>query len=142
MIDLQGKNKFVISIVEDAGHSVKGVTTDGVFSWVSTDDTAVQLIIDAYDANPEAQKDKIEELKLEGLRRIQLIFPSISDFDELDFATEQYLSIAPAARQPTTNFQSAIDIRQAAKSAISFINTLGTLTAIADYDVVNTPAWP
>jgi len=138
MIDLKNKNKWVLPVIEAAGHEVR--THD--FVVVSTDDVAVQLIIDAYDALPEAKADKIEELKLEGLRRIQLVFPSISDFDELDFATEQYLSIAPAARQPTTDFQSVINIRQSAKNAISFINNLSTLTAIVDYDVVDTPAWP
>jgi len=138
MIDLKNKNKWVLPVIEAAGHAVR--THD--FVVISTDDVAVQLIVDSYDALPEAQDDKIEELKLEGLRRIQLVFPSISDFDELDFATEQYLSIAPAARQPTADFQSAIDIRQSAKSAISFINNLSVLTEIVDYDVVNIPAWP
>ena len=138
MIDLKGKNKYVIPAIEAAGHIV------GTHNFVqySSDDVAVQAIIDAYDAIPQAQDDKIEELKAEGLRRIQLIFPSISDFDELDFATEQYLSVAPAARQPTTGFQSAIDIRQAAKNAIVFIKSLTILTEIENYDVVNIPAWP
>ena len=138
MIDLKGKNKYVIKAIEAAGHSVW--THDLVQS--STDDVAVQAIVDAYNVLPELKLDKIKDLKAEGLTRIQLTFPAVSDFDELDLIREQYLSVAPAARQATTDFQRMIDIVQAGKSARTEINALTLEAEAIAYDVVNTPNWP
>lgn len=138
MIDLKGKNKYVMPVIEAAGYKVSGL--DGVL--LSDNDVAVQAIIEAYDSLPEMKTDKITELKAEGLLRTQSVFPAVSDFDELDLIKEQYLSIAAAARQPTADFQKMIDLVQAGKAAAAAINTLTTEAEVNAYDVVNAPAWP
>ena len=106
------------------------------------EETAIQAIIDSYDPLPYAKREKIKELKAEGLSRIQVIFPSIGNFDDLDLVREQWLSIAPAARQATTDFQTMIDTAQAGKAARVEINALTTIAEVEAYDVVNTPSWP
>jgi len=132
--------------IHDAGYSIEQ-RGDGNF--YSNNDIAVQAIIDAYDAIPATKKDKRKELNQEGLRRIQLIFPAIKDFDDLDLLAEHYLSIDSTARKPTVKFQKLIATRQArnqARQAINALttvtNALTTVTDINNYDVVNTPTWP
>ncbi|MCK5609642.1 hypothetical protein KAR91_47655 [Candidatus Pacearchaeota archaeon] len=60
-----------------------------------------------------------QDIRNEGLRRIQAMFPFFKDIEDLDFIKEFWLSIAPAARQPTVNFQMMIDIYTTAKTAIT-----------------------
>lgn len=131
-------NGGLLQAIHDAGHNVREV--DGVMT--STNDVAVQAIIDSYDALPYAKKLKVDELKTEGLSRVQGVFPAIGDFDELDLIRETYLSIVPAARSATTDFQNMINIVQAGKAAATDINALTTVAEVEAYDVVNTPAWP
>ncbi len=105
-------------------------------------DAECQVVIDSYDPLPHAKRDKIRELKVEGLSRVQSVFPAIKNFDDLDLVREQYLSVAPAARQPTTDFQTAIDIVGAGRSAVVAINALNDYSSVIAYDVVLSPAWP
>lgn len=81
------------------------------------------------------------EIKQEGLARINAVFPAIDDIDQLHFHVEFWLSIAPAARQPTANFQLVSNIYTAAKDAIQFINT-ATDQQVMDYNAATDPAWP
>jgi len=127
------------------------VNVDGVIHWEhqqsgrvddAADELAIQAIIDNFSLIDYEKKLKISELKTEGVARIQDIFPAINDFDELDLVREQWLSIAPAARKATADFQSMIDIVQAGKAAASDINALTTIPEVQAYDVVNTPTWP
>ncbi len=122
-----------------AGHWLRQVD-DGV--WISSNDVAVQAIIDAYNALPGAKITKVNEIKAEALRRIQLVFPAIDNMDALALVREQWLSIAPAARQATPNFQRMIDIYQAAKSAITVVNGYAAVAQVASYNAVSGPAWP
>lgn len=85
---------------------------------------------------------KIKALRAEGLRRISAIFPAITDIDQIQFIAEFWLSIAPAARQPTANFQKVIDIRAQVILHTAAINALLAVQSVESYDVVNTPAWP
>ena len=68
--------------------------------------------------------------------------PAITDWDALDLVREQFLSIAPAARQPTANLQSLIDVFQAGKTAADAINAMTDVTVIDAYDVSADPGWP
>ena len=90
----------------------------------------------------ELKRIKIEETKTEGLSRIQAVIPAITDFDTLQLVKEMILSIAPTARQLTTNIQSASDIYQAGSDAISVLNNYTTLNEINNFDVVNDVSWP
>lgn len=120
--------------VRAAGHWL--VQVNGV--WQSSNDAAVQAIIDSYNELPRYKLGKIAAIKLDGLARIQAVFPAISDFAELALIREMYLSIAPAARSPTANWQRMIDIYTAGQAAVSSVNSA---TTKAQVDAV-TPGWP
>lgn len=115
---------------------------DGVHLFKAGTEAIIQNVIDSYNPLPDLRKKKVDELKAEGLSRIQVIFPAVNNFDELDLIREQWLSIAPAARQATADFQRMIDIVQAGRSARQAIIALNTIAEIESYDVVNAPSWP
>lgn len=104
-------------------------------------DIAVQAIIDAYDPLPDYKAIKIEELKIEGLSRIQVALPAIQTFDDLQLVKEQFLSIKAASRSATTAMQAIIDLYTAGVAGISAINSLTTGADIKAFDVVNDVAW-
>ncbi len=120
--------------VRAAGHWLAQV--NGV--WQSSNDAAVQSIIDSYNELPHYKARKIAAIKLDGLARIQAVFPAISDFAELALLREMYLSIAPAARSPTSNWQRMIDIYTAGQIAVAAVNAA---TTKAQVDAVS-PSWP
>jgi len=134
--------------LNDAGYYT--IRRDGVFNAVRTSDnatgpdidTAVQALIDSYDPVDFVKSEKREEIKAEGLSRITSIFPALSDLDELKLEQDRWLSIAPAARQPTTDYQKAIDIYVAARNAIRSIDSETDWTVVNAYDVVTGPSWP
>ena len=108
----------------------------------SNDDAAAELFIDAFDALPVHKEEKVVELKVEGLLRINVIFPAIETWDKLELAREQWLSIIPAARDATVNWQSMIDIYQAGRDANAIINAYATILEVESYNVQTDPFWP
>lgn len=107
-------------------------------AWVSSNDEAVQAIIDAYDPLPDYKTERVAAIKAEGLDRIQAVFPAINSFDELALIRELFLSILPAARSPTANWQRMIDIYTAGRNAATAVNSATTKQQV---DAV-IPAWP
>ena len=95
----------------------------------------------AQEIDDRALLDKKQELKDEGLSRIQVEMPAITNFDMLELVREQWLSTAPAARAATATFQSIIDIYQAARDGIIVLNA-ATPAEVTAYDVLSDPAWP
>jgi hypothetical protein len=95
----------------------------------------------AQQISDRLRNEKIQELKEEGLSRIKAIMPAISDFDTLELVREMWLSIAPAARSATADFQSIIDIYQAARDGVVFLNG-ATDGEVSSYDVITSPSWP
>lgn len=89
----------------------------------------------------QAQADRIQELKDEGLSRIQAVMPAINSFDTLELVREMWLSTAPAARAATATFQSIIDIYQAARDGVIVLNG-ATPAEVTAYDVLTDPVWP
>ena len=138
MIEYIEKGIGLHEAIGNAGHRLQQI--DGV--WVSDNDVVVQTIIDAYDHMPDIKTNKISELKTEGLARIQLIFPAIENWDDLELVRDQWLSIVPAARQATANFQSMIDIFQAGRNAAITINALVDVVSVQAYSVQTDPVWP
>ena len=142
MINYIEKGIGLHDAIEAAGlHGVEhrnGITV----AIIPSEETAIQAIIDTYDPLEDLKKEKITSLKKEGLRRVQILFPAISNFDELDLLKEQWLSIAPAARQPTADFQTLIDLLQVGKSAITVINALTIVADVKSYNVATDPVWP
>jgi len=84
----------------------------------------------------------VADISLEGTRRLKIIFPALNNIDEIEFAAEQWKSIAPAARKSTPEFQKGIDIYTAAKQAISVVESFTTQIEVDDYDVQIDPGWP
>ena len=138
MINYIEKGIGLHEAIGDAGYRLQQI--NGV--WVSDNDIAVQLIIDAYNHLPDVKINKLDELKAEGLVRIQLIFPAIGNWDVLDLEYERWLSIVPAARQPPPNYQSMIDIYQTGRNAAQIINARSDVANVQAYNVLTDPIWP
>lgn len=115
---------------------------------IPTKEVDVDHDVDALDAGELAdvlaarKPPKLELLRAEGLRRIQVAMPAITNWEALDLVREQFLSIAPAARQATANLQLVIDVYQAGKSAAADINAMTNVVTIDDYNVTSDPGWP
>lgn len=120
--------------VRAAGHSLW--EENGV--WKSSNDVVVQTIIDNYNDFADYKTDRIAAIKADGLARIQAVFPAINSFDELALIRDLFLSILPAARSPTANWQRMIDIYTAGRNAVIGVNNATTKQQV---DAV-TPAWP
>lgn len=134
MIRYTEKGRWLHDAVRRAGHQLWEENGE----WKSSNDAAVQAIIDGFDPLPEYKAEKVKVIKADGLSRIQQVFPAIKDFDDLQFTRELYLSIAPAARQPTTQWQRMLSIYTAGQTAITAVNNA---TTQAQVDAVS-PAWP
>lgn len=120
--------------VRAAGHSLW--EENGV--WKSSNDVVVQTIVDNYNDFADYKTDRIAAIKADGLARIQAVFPAINSFDELALIRDLFLSILPAARSPTANWQRMIDIYTAGRNAVIGVNNATTKQQV---DAV-TPAWP
>ena len=86
----------------------------------------------------EAKSRRKWEIKRDGLARMQTRLPALDAFDMVQLMREIYLSVAPAARQPTTDLQWIIDTYQAGNVALAQV---AASTTIAQVNAV-TPAWP
>jgi len=146
----------IIYDLDDSANRFAINTSSGLKDIIPEINLEIENIINAYDdllaaqalrnipslSLEEQRQSKIITIKNEGLRRIQLRIPGVSSFDQLDLIKEQWLSITPAARTPTIDFQYVIDIWQAGKDAIINVNSFITITNIIAYDEINTPTWP
>ena len=96
------------------------------------------------DANllPNALSAKIDELKTEGVGRMSERIAGIYDLEVVNLTREFWISIEPAARNPTPDFQYVIDVYVAGKDAAAVINAITDPVLVTAYDVVTTPAWP
>ncbi|HBA35865.1 MAG TPA: hypothetical protein DCZ12_17200 [Gammaproteobacteria bacterium] len=88
------------------------------------------------------KRAKLAELKAELLSRMGAVMPGLSDEGTLEIVIELWRSIAPAARNPTSDMATAISILVAWRSAKQAINALATQAGVAAYNVVTDPAWP
>ena len=86
----------------------------------------------------QAKERRILQIKSDGLAHIAAEFPVVTNFDLLLLIREIWLSIAPAARQPTTPLTFAINTYQAGTTAIAAVHAA---TTIAQVDAV-TVSWP
>lgn len=102
-----------------------------------------QAILSRWAANtPPVYAVLVEQIKAEGEKRLKEIFPALDDLDEIKLVAAQWQSIAPASRQPTPEFQKAIDIYQAAKTAIQTAKAFTTQAEVDAYNVTIDPGWP
>jgi hypothetical protein len=104
--------------IRAAGHDL--FSKDGVYT--STNDAAVQAIINSYDALPDQKAVAIVGVKATALAKMQTIFPALADIDTVNLVAELWLSVAPAARSPTANMTKVINVYTAAKNGIANVN--------------------
>ena len=144
MITYIEKGIWMHEAIADAGYSLAQV--DGV--WVSSDDVAVQSIIDSFDPLPYAKAEKIVAIKTEAAKRGKDIYSFLSAnpehaIDFYQFGSDIIDVIAPGSRQGLpANIANFKAIRDVAAAAIATINDMTDWTAVMTYNVVNTPAWP
>ena len=120
--------------IGEAGHSLSQI--DGV--WISSDDVAVQAIIDAFDALPEAQADARERVKIEATKRTAELYPFINpEKDEalgLYQFTADLLTHLNATSGLTGNLLAFQTIRNTAQTKIAEINALTDWQQADSYD--------
>ena len=137
MPDDYGSGVFVsdISVISQSkyGHSV--------FDYIGGEIVLNQARYDSFEL-PSDKTSKVNEIKQYGAGLINKVIPGLNNLDTINLMTELWLSIAPAARNATVNFQYAIDVRQAAKDAIIVVNAMSDSSSVNSYDVINTPSWP
>jgi hypothetical protein len=135
--------------ISNQGHSL--IESDGI--WISSNDIAVQAIIDSFDPLPIAKDTKRKELKVEAATRANSIYsfitPGNEDIDAsdaqsfYDFAEDLYLSISPGSREALSGrLLQFKNLRDAAAAAVVSINALTDWQVVMAYDVVNDPTWP
>jgi hypothetical protein len=134
-INLNGKDCDALSAaITTAGHWMR--MHNNVL--ICSDETAVQSIINSFDLLAEQKQRRIESIKVDGMARINLIFPAIKTLDDLDLEAERWKSFTGAAKAPTTPYTRLINTYTAAKNAIISVNAC---TTKAQIDAV-TPTWP
>ena len=129
-----------------SGKRLVGITTESRFytdiqDWIADGNTPDPEFT-ALGLLANAKEDKIRELKQEGLGRIQLVLPGITNWDTLELERERWLSLEPSARNATFDYQTVIDTYQAGRSAAQDIKLFTDVTDVNNYDVITSPSWP
>lgn len=132
------KGKGLHIKINEAGYSFLQI--DGI--WQSSNDIAVQSIIDNYDPVPFEKEQKKAELELEFLKRIQVIFSSITSIGHFNLALNIILSIDVGSRTLTPDISSANNIYQAVLDANAVIDSFITFDEIKIYNTQSDPLWP
>lgn len=120
---------MIVYIDPDTGYQAKCSLSSSVPEGVPYKEVPAHIrdefneAITGYDINDlpvfdVVKTDKIKTIA-EGVRRISLLFPTIQSLDDINFFSELWKSIAPAARVATVEFQEVIDVYTAAKTAIA-----------------------
>jgi hypothetical protein len=86
----------------------------------------------------EYKAAKIADIRREAISRIRDRFPALSSVDEIKLIREFWLSIAPAARQPTSDFSWLILMWQTVHTVVSAVSAASDRAAV---DAI-TPTWP
>jgi hypothetical protein len=86
----------------------------------------------------ELKKLRIQAMTAEALVHVQTVMPEISDLATASLIRELWLSIAPAARQPTTDMLTVIATFGELRRAIIAVRNCTTPACINSV----TPTWP
>lgn len=144
MITYTEKGINLHNLINESGYTLSQI--DGV--WVSSDDIAVQAIIDSYDPLPEAKEEARLRVKIVASEKVAAIYPFIDPTTDAviglyQYTLDMYQLIIPAARESLTGrLLEFKNIRDAALSAIGDVNAMTDWQLVNAYDAVNTPAWP
>lgn len=143
MITYIEKGKWMHEAIGAAGHRFEQVNG----AWVSSDDAAVQAIIDSFDPLPFAKADKIDELTLEAARRVTSVYPHMNEspkevYSQMQTLIDLYTHIAPAARQALSgNLLAMKNVRDTFDAAKAAINAMTDWKLVVAYDVASAPGW-
>lgn len=86
----------------------------------------------------QAKARKVAQIQAEGVALARGRFPAITNFDLLQLVQQLMLSVAPAARAPTTDMTWLSQVWTAGSNARASVKSA---TTIAQVDAV-APAWP
>jgi hypothetical protein len=86
----------------------------------------------------ELKKRRGHVVTREAVARVQAVFPEVATLSSLIVMREMWLSVAPAARQPTPKLTAVIDIYTAWKTATDQIKACSTPECVAAV----VPGWP
>lgn len=90
----------------------------------------------------DTREAKVIATTQEGLRRIQAYMPGLVSLYVLEPLRELWISIAPAARQPTATLTAVINIYAYARDKIIWLRNTATDAEVDAYDPVTDPGWP
>lgn len=121
--------------------------------WVSSDDAAVQAIIDSFDSVAAELPAKIAAVKEEAQRRIFAVMPAHKQTNLLALATENMLAHGPDSSKWPSDMQAVKALADAGWAKIKEIRAVSNTIearlaaerewqAIADYDPATDPLWP
>lgn len=92
----------------------------------TSNDAAIQTIINNYDPLPLYKSDAINGIKATALTKMQTLFPAIVDVNMVILIAELWKSIAAAARNPTANWTTLVNIYTTAVNGIASVNAATT----------------
>jgi hypothetical protein len=129
--------------IREAGYLLSQI--DGI--WQSSNDTAVQLIIDNYDPLILAKTNAIRRVRMEAGRRAYILYPFIDPtlsqaLGLYNLVQDLYLSIIPSGREPLSG--KLLDFKNIHDIAVSATNTINTMTDWNLVDLYNEtidPGW-
>lgn len=126
--------KGLAEALEAAGHRV-WADAAGLHA---ENEPAAQALIDTHDPLPAAKRAKVAAIRAECVTRSQGVFDAIDSAGEVELLANLWLSIAPAARNPTADMTRFLAIANAARTAIVAVRAATTEAGVAAV----TPAWP
>ena len=138
MIAYTEKGYYLHDEIKKQGHQLANKNGQ----WVSSDDAAVQLIIDSYDPLPVAKKGAISRVKKEGSRLAAEIYPFIDPESEEAVGLYMFAQDLWQGGALPPRLKAFKNIFDAASAAIADIKLISDWQAADAYDAVNTPLWP
>ena len=138
MITYTEKGYGLHAAIRDAGFFLK--KRDGV--WISSDDVAVQAIIDNYDPIIAARQNAIKRVKIHASRLVSDIYPFIDPESDQAIGLYHFAEDLWQGGTLPPRLKAFKNIFDAASAAIADIKLINDWQSADAYDAVNTPLWP
>jgi hypothetical protein len=106
----------------------------------TTQDAAIQAIINAYNPLPDYQATAVAAIEATALAKMQTLFPALNSIDTVNLVAELWKSLTAGSKAPTTNWQSIINVYTAAVNGITAVNAAANQAAINS--AVAAITWP
>ena len=149
MIQYTEKGIRLHEAIRKLGHYI--AESDGM--WVSSDDDAVQAIIDAFDPLAAALPDKVAAIKAEAQRRIYLVLPAYKQTNLMAQGLQNTLTYGddstkwPADQQALKAYTDARwlrikALRDASNAIEAKLNAMTDWQQLEAYDATTDADWP